>query len=252
MSYILDALKKAEKQRTIGQVPRLGAMHAKPAPTRRRWSHGLLGIALLANALVLALSTWPDTETDKHAQTSMPASEIDPAAASAKPNVPEPVLHPRSQYQTVTQSGLPSVDEAPQTPTSHLSDVQHPLLDATLTAAKPRVVPAHPRSESTQGFGEPRGVVVPAPPPRKAKPVVELSTIPRLKEMPVAFRHSIPPLTIDVHVASDIPDERFVVINMHRYHEGERMQEGPLLEAIVDDGLLLNYQGQRFRVMLAR
>jgi general secretion pathway protein B len=39
---------------------------------------------------------------------------------------------------------------------------------------------------------------------------------------------------------------RFVFINMRKYHEGATMQEGPTIERIRRDGVILNYKGLRF------
>jgi hypothetical protein len=36
------------------------------------------------------------------------------------------------------------------------------------------------------------------------------------------------------------------MINSKRYQEGDRLSEGPLLEAITSTGVVLRYQGQRF------
>jgi general secretion pathway protein B len=42
------------------------------------------------------------------------------------------------------------------------------------------------------------------------------------------------------------PAERFVYINMRKYHEGSTLQEGPVVEHIRRDGVVLKYQGLRF------
>jgi hypothetical protein len=42
------------------------------------------------------------------------------------------------------------------------------------------------------------------------------------------------------------PSDRFVYINMRKYHEGAVLQEGPKLERIRRDGVVLDYQGMRF------
>jgi general secretion pathway protein B len=55
-------------------------------------------------------------------------------------------------------------------------------------------------------------------------------------------------LRLDVHVFSEQPAERFVFVNMQKYREGERLQEGPQLDEITPDGVILSLGGQRFRV----
>jgi general secretion pathway protein B len=55
-----------------------------------------------------------------------------------------------------------------------------------------------------------------------------------------------PALSVDLHVYGPDPAGRFVVINGHRYREGDTLSEGPLLEAITPEGAVLNYRGSRF------
>jgi general secretion pathway protein B len=55
-------------------------------------------------------------------------------------------------------------------------------------------------------------------------------------------------LRLDVHVYSKLPEERFVLINMQRYREGEQLQEGPVVDEITPSEVILSFRGQRFRV----
>jgi general secretion pathway protein B len=55
-------------------------------------------------------------------------------------------------------------------------------------------------------------------------------------------------LDVNVHVYSKIPEERFVFLNMKIYREGDRLLEGPRLEQITQDGVILSLGGERFRV----
>ena len=57
---------------------------------------------------------------------------------------------------------------------------------------------------------------------------------------------ALPDLHLDVHVYATKPAERFVYINMRKYREGATLQEGPILERIRRDGVVLNYHGVRF------
>jgi general secretion pathway protein B len=67
-----------------------------------------------------------------------------------------------------------------------------------------------------------------------------------LQELLLAGELELPPLRIDIHVFADTRDQRFVFINMAKYREGERLREGPVLETITGDGVILEYQGRRF------
>ena len=56
---------------------------------------------------------------------------------------------------------------------------------------------------------------------------------------------SLPHLNLDIHVYAPQSDGRFVFINANKYREGETLREGPQVEAITSDGVVLKFQGQR-------
>ena len=70
--------------------------------------------------------------------------------------------------------------------------------------------------------------------------------LPSINEISLTGSQALPELHLDVHVYATKPSERFVYINMRKYHEGATLQEGPVLERIRRDGVVLNYQGLRF------
>ena len=71
---------------------------------------------------------------------------------------------------------------------------------------------------------------------------------PFLRTLPYLFQKTLPELVINAQVYSESADSRFVILNMKRYVEGQRTREGVLVELIEADSLVLEYQGQRFRV----
>jgi general secretion pathway protein B len=62
----------------------------------------------------------------------------------------------------------------------------------------------------------------------------------------VASGTNLPDLRLDIHVYSEKPGERFAFVNMRKYTEGQTLSEGPTLERITPDGIVLSSQGQRF------
>jgi len=70
--------------------------------------------------------------------------------------------------------------------------------------------------------------------------------LPSINEINLADQPALANLHLDVHVYATQPSERFVYINMRRYREGATLAEGPVLERIRRDGVVLNYQGLRF------
>ena len=53
-------------------------------------------------------------------------------------------------------------------------------------------------------------------------------------------------LHLDIHVYSDVPDERFAFINMVKHREQSQLDEGPVVNEIRPDGVVLVYEGTTF------
>jgi general secretion pathway protein B len=66
--------------------------------------------------------------------------------------------------------------------------------------------------------------------------------------MPAAFREHIPPFRISMYAYSKAPEERFVIIDMKKYRAGDRVLGGALLLEIQPDNLILELDGDRFRI----
>lgn len=56
----------------------------------------------------------------------------------------------------------------------------------------------------------------------------------------------IPELRLDLHVFAAKPQERFVMINMQKLHEGDNLREGVHVESITPEGAVLSSNGMRF------
>ena len=74
----------------------------------------------------------------------------------------------------------------------------------------------------------------------------DTEVLPSINEIDLAGQPALAGLHLDVHVYATKPSERFVYINMRKYREGATLAEGPVLEHIRRDGVVLNYQGLRF------
>ena len=72
------------------------------------------------------------------------------------------------------------------------------------------------------------------------------AVLPNLNELRANGTLQLPDLHVDLHVYSDVPRERFVFINMNKYQEKSRLDEGPVLDEITSDGVILEYRGTTF------
>ena len=85
-----------------------------------------------------------------------------------------------------------------------------------------------------------------APPPEPQPAAV--SDVPEWNELSLEFRSGLTLPRIDVHVYSDDPGRRFILVDLQKYREGETLGNGAVLEEILPDGIQLYYRGTRFRV----
>jgi general secretion pathway protein B len=255
MSYILEALKKSEQQREIGRVPGISSVHestAKPVSGKWLW---LIVAVLLLNAGLLVLLLWPEPEPELDAaKVSMPLPEHEPAGASPdRPAVAPIVSQPPAlkdpvsrvpQTASIAPVTKPSAAEPVRTETPPQSVVQEPVMAAAVLPAQP-VVEQPPRP--TAKAEPPAQPQVEQPPRPMLK--AEAPALPVWPQIPTQlFQQLNGGLRLDVHVFSDQPEKSFVLINMKKYKQGEKLQEGPQLDEITSEGVILSFRGQRFRV----
>lgn len=231
MSYILDALRRAEaeRERERGTVPGVHARSlptaAAPAGERRRPSVGLLlfGLAALLLALVLALLlAWVLWRGSARAPVS-PA----PVEMAAQP------------------SPAPAPPALPQAPVVQIVPVPVPV-PAPAVAAAPTPAPAAQAARRAQGPVDPAGAAA-APPPEQDSPLTR--PLP-LAQLPLDLRQSLPPLAVGGSVYSDNAAARFVMINGQVLREGESPAAGVSVERIDPKAVILRWRGLRIEVPL--
>ena len=234
MSYILDALRRAEadRERERGQVPGLhtqapsGSQAATAAGQRRwlPWAGG--GLLLLAG--IGAGSWWASGQHEAPAPVSLPASLPVPQPAPAPLATPAPVTAPTAPMLQPAASASPYLPPAP--PPGAIATAPAPRPSSVAAPAPPPGVAATPAP-------------VPAAPPA---PATE-APIPRLTELPENTRRELPRLVISGSVYSDNPASRFVIINGDVVREGAHLSADLVLEQIGPRELVLRFKGQRFR-----
>ncbi len=227
MSYILEALKRSERERGRGAVSPLTAdlRIADPgAGGRRRW-WPWAGAVLAVGVLIGAAGWW---FVPRGSGRVGPPARVAGSAARTVPRAPPVQTAPRR---------VPAVAPAPSG------------LETAATRRPPRAVahpspapPPAPRSRPLVRAVAPVRVAAPPAPRPAALPV------PRLDDLPASFRAQLPKLNIEVYVYSPRRALRWVLINLHKYREGQQLPGGEVLEEITSGGLVLRYAGRRFLV----
>ncbi len=223
MSSILDALKKSERQRSLGRD--LVFRNASPNATPRLTG---FAIAVLVTLLLLALA-------------------IGALLFSLREPVPPPQAIPSAEAPTPSTGSATDAQPADATTAS-----------VTQSAERSETVPARdrpaqvrnqtiPLSEKSAGNKKPAAVDAPGV-TADARPATGAGAVPWLSSLPQAFRSSLPPLAVNIHVYSPDQSQRILYINNRQARQGERIEGGVVVEEIVHDGVVLQYRGQRFRL----
>jgi general secretion pathway protein B len=72
------------------------------------------------------------------------------------------------------------------------------------------------------------------------------SGVPLYQDAALAPGAHLPELRLDLHVFAAKPQERFIMINMHKLHEGDSLPEGVHVDSITPEGAVLSKDGTRF------
>jgi len=219
MSSILDALKKSERQRSLGRdlIFRNAARNAAPRLTG--FAIAVL-VALLLLVLAIGVLLFSLREPELPPLTSMSAEVLVPSAGK-DPEMATTATVPAPAGRTETAPALDSRVRAQTTPLPEKpARTKAPSsADVSRTAADPRPATGTDKSEA-----------------------------PWLSSLPQAFRSSLPPLAVNIHVYSPDQSQRILYINNRPARQGERIEGGVVVEEIVHDGVVLQYRGQRFKL----
>ncbi len=275
MSYILEALRRAERERHLGQAPTVQTLTHTSAPQDRVpwWRTSRLALAAIVLLLVAtAFLLWrkPIVDTPAAVPVAEPAEpapapvtavtkEPTPAPAAVAPEVtvatPPPSVPATHTTPPATGQPLQAAIEAAEAAEviaddedlSSLDDLATPFAaEATTDTATTEVTPRHPAPMPT-----------PAPVPASAPPATSPATQPEtepplLRDMPSSYRARFPSVRMDVHVYNDDPSRRWIMVDGRRYGEGDTLASGPRIMAIRAEGVIFDHAGQRVMLPLTR
>ena len=217
MSFILDALRKSETERQhkgsaeFANVPTSDGR--REGPPAWLW---VLGALLLVNlAVLIGLFLRPDVGSSETI-----AASTQPTGTVAETRVEEEPQEDFASRVAAARENAPAVEEprpqVTETPPATTASIATP---AASTASSPIATPV------------------------ASRPVGALPTI---HEVRAQGRVSLPDLHVDIHVFSEVASDRFVFINMNKHKEGSQLPEGPLVEEITTDGVVLSMNGTTF------
>ncbi len=279
MSFILDALKKAEREQS--RVPTLATVHGPARETARTVALWVAGGVLLAGGGLLIWLLWPSpnvapppaTDIRTHISGTRPSGKAnsDRKIASAKPadNSPSTAVS-RAPQRPDTGQEREGTWQAGRAPLVNPRSIHVPPPQSSVPGGLPggarTATPSEQRQEETKSIQPRRSE---APPvevgPATPKPA-EPSQLPQaqpgsgadragadvvtpspssLSAKPVTLHEAMAKMTLDVFVYTAAKGDRMVVINGRRYVEGQYVDGLYLLEDITPEGAVLSYQGER-------
>ena len=209
MSYILDALRKADAQRARDPARGIHAQPAVATPGARRprrrgyWVWGTVA------ALILAAAAWLWSSADSSATPPMaavPAARVEATAAA-------PVVPPAD----VVLPAAPAMAVAPP--------VQRPA--APVPAQQPVVAAAAPT---------PAPIAAPAPAAERTY---------SLAELPADVQQALPKFAVSGGVYSENVAQRMLIVNGQVFNEGSEIAPGVVLEQIRAKVVILKFRGLR-------
>lgn len=217
MSYILDALKRADAERERGHVPGLHSQ-GTPAPAARTARPRRPGLARVAGGIALLLAAaavfwwW----------RAGPGEPLPPVATLQAPA--DAREHPATAH--VTAKALP----APSRPAL-------PIL-----APPAQSVAVAPSSARSTTIAEP-----PAPPPTATSPMAAAAAEPSATTLPQPSG-PLPPVSISGSTYSSNPAHRMLIVNGNVVREGQTVSPGLVVEVITPRSAVFNHNGTRFNV----
>jgi general secretion pathway protein B len=216
MSFILDALKKSESDRQRQSGPAL--FEVKVAAPRTRlplWAIAIAGL-LAVNLAIVMWMLWRHPaarSADAGAQPLLaPAAAAGPQAAGATTPAPAPASVPLPAPAAQPPATAPSPVLGSDNPDDYAPATEPaapPLLGSRVRRGTADGVPLYQDAAATPGT-------------------------------------RIPQLRLDLHVFAVHPQDRFVMINMHKLREGDSLPEGVHVDRITPEGAVLSYSGSQF------
>ncbi|WP_439587570.1 general secretion pathway protein GspB [Hydrogenophaga sp.] len=217
MSYILDALQRADAERERGHVPGLNSQRVPPASRKpvqarrlRPW-HVLLAVAI-GLCVVLALWWWQP-----------PSVEPAPAPAAERPAAPVSETPAPAEAAIRTEPVLPILAPPRPEPVAPARTATAPAPAASSAASVPPATPVPAETAST-------------------------TAVRSFAELTPEVRAQLPTVNVSGATYSKDAAVRMLIVNGKVVQEGQEIAPGLKLETIGQRSAVLNHQGLRYSI----
>ena len=225
MSYILEALKKSQAERQLGELPSIHApqvqLHGGAAASGAQRGPVWLALGGILVAVAAALLWWQPWQAPAPAPSPVPAA----ALAAAPPPASAPVPAPLPVAAPVAAA---------------------PAMPVPLPESKP-VPKAQAQREAPPAPAVAAAPVMPLPAVAAPAPAADES-VPGMRDLPEPIQRQIPPIALGGYIYSKNPADRLLLIDKVLRHEGEEVAPGLVLEKLQPKGASFSFKGYRYRV----
>lgn len=241
MSYILDALRRADAERERGRVPGIHAhvqqTAAEEIGPRRvtspwRWLAAGVGLGLL---LVVAGWWWLGREPEGQP----PTAYAEPPPIPQAPAVDAPPAQPPAAAAPEPQTAAARPAEPPLPPIE-----QRPTSEALAAARRAATAPSR-----TVAAGAPPTPVAVSTPTAPASAPTTGGRIYARHELPAEIRRELPAVNVGGSIYSPNAANRFVIVNGQVVHEGGQIGPDHVLESIRLKSAVLRFKGYRYEIL---
>ncbi len=301
MSYILDALRKSERERQLSQVPTLESEHTLDIHRPKSKLPLIITILVVSNIGLLSLyllnrdSSINSQQSDSMgkeitSQSINTGSKVAQAKKVVQSNKQVTKLQDTQNKKSKRQASrlIPTIPKSARVSPHKLNETKPIRKPITASPSpkrpkpsffkKPDTIASNPLNKSTEKTSQPVKLVgsknvkqvntdnaknlelaktaksrikkmrsSQLRKPNKAV-VPKIDRIPTLRMMSRDFQRQLPEMKVNVFAYSADPSERFVIVNMDKYRAGQRIADGPVLQEITADSMILKFSGKRFRL----
>lgn len=266
MSYILEALKKAQAERQIGSTPTIHAptlASAQQGQSRSVQRTPMIVALVLMGAAIAGLATMLVRQQPPAAQPRAAAVDASVAAPPAQAGSPAHAAPPAAA--AAVQAEIPAPDAA-----SAMAAIAAPAAAAVpeavakqppvAAASSSATAPATVRAVGASAASTARAIEAPAAAPVTAAPAPAPAAPPApapleehiqsLQDLPEPIQRAIPPIALGGYMYSKNPADRLLLIDKVLRKEGEEVAPGLLLEKLQPKQAVFRFRGYRYKVPL--
>jgi general secretion pathway protein B len=244
MSYILDALRRADAERDRGTVPGLHSqpmpLAAEPPPPHRPVPWAWIAVGAAVGVAALVLWRWLASDAAPAPMAAVPRAAAPAATAVDAVVPPPPVTAAPSEAAALPAPTLPPVARQPQsvrsatTPPSRAAPRDDAPATQDETPTDRGVREAAPRADARTGDAMP------------GQPAA--ATVVRRENLPEEIKRNLPTLAVGGSMYSPDPAQRMLIINGQIMREGDTVAPDLTLESIRLRSAVLRFRDRRFEI----